>query len=180
MAYLRVEKPRFLFLKGSAGAEATTDATTVVPPDAFAARAGTSAARAASLVDRPAAGAPAPAPGACSSAASTALGEGGAGSHLSGGVCPPSLFSSSSSSDDEYSDVAGGESPCCSRSRNSSFLCSRRSRRWIPRSFLRAARSCSRRCAARSGSGRGRVEPRSVHGHPLLGRTRRQSRSGTW
>jgi hypothetical protein len=150
MAYLRVEKPRFLFLEGSVGAEATADAANVAPPDASAACADTSAACAASSVDRPAAGTSAPAPGACSSTASTALGEGGAGSHLSGGACPPSISSSSSSFDDEYSDVAGGESPCCSRSQNSSSLCSRRSRRRIPRSFFRAARSCSRRCAARA------------------------------
>jgi hypothetical protein len=91
MAYLRVEKPRFLFLEGSAGAEATADAATVAPPDVFAARASTSAACAASPVDRPTAGAPVRAPGACSSAASAALGEGGAGSHLSGGL-PPVAF----------------------------------------------------------------------------------------
>jgi hypothetical protein len=46
MAYLRVEKPRFLYLEGSTGAEATTDVATVAPPDASVARAGTSAARA--------------------------------------------------------------------------------------------------------------------------------------
>jgi hypothetical protein len=49
-------------------------------------------ARATSSVDRLAAGSSAPAPGACSSAASTALGEGGAGSHLSGGPAPVALF----------------------------------------------------------------------------------------
>jgi hypothetical protein len=76
MAYLRVEKPRFLFLDGSAGAEATADAATIAPLDASAVHAGTSAACAASSVDRPAAGAPAPAPGTRSSAASAALGEG--------------------------------------------------------------------------------------------------------
>jgi hypothetical protein len=100
--------------------------------------AGTSAARAASLMDCMAAGAPAPAPGAGSSSASAALGEGSAGSHLSGRARPPSLSSSFSSSDDEYSEVAGEESPCCSRSRNSSLFCSRRSRRRILFSFLRA------------------------------------------
>jgi hypothetical protein len=89
MAYLRVEKPHFLFLVGSVGAKAMTVAATVAPPDASVARTGTSTARAASFVDRPTAGASAPAPGACSSAASTALGEGGAGSHLSEGACPP-------------------------------------------------------------------------------------------
>jgi hypothetical protein len=90
MAYLRVEKPCFLFLEGSAGAEATVDASTVAPPDASAARAGTSAACVASSVDRSAADTSAPAPGACSFAASAALGEGGVGSHLSGG--PPRHF----------------------------------------------------------------------------------------
>jgi hypothetical protein len=186
MAYLRVEKPCFLFLEGSVGAKAmavaATVAATVVPPDAPAARAGTSAARSASSVDRPAVGASAPDPGTCSSAASVALGEGGAGSDLSGGgACPPSLSFSSSSSDDKYSGIAGGESPCCSRSQNTSSLHSQRSRRRIARSFLRTTRSCSRRCAtrARSGPGRGRVGPRCVHGNPLLGRTKRQSCGST-
>jgi hypothetical protein len=52
MAYLIVEKPRFLFLEGSTDAEATADAATVAPPDISTVRAGTSAACAASLVDR--------------------------------------------------------------------------------------------------------------------------------
>jgi hypothetical protein len=47
MAYLRVEKSRFLFLEGSAGAKATADASPVAPPDASAARASTSVAHAA-------------------------------------------------------------------------------------------------------------------------------------
>jgi hypothetical protein len=127
IAYLKVEKPRILFLEGSTGAAAATDVATVALSDA-------SVARAASSIDRPAAGAAAPPPGAFSSAASTALVEGGAGSHLSGGR-PTSLSSSSSSPDDEYSEVAGGESPCCSCSRNSSSLCFRRSRRRILCSF---------------------------------------------
>jgi hypothetical protein len=76
MSYLMVEKPRFLFLEGSTGAEAAADADIVALPDVSAARAGTSAACAASSVDRPAAGAPVPTPGACSSTASAALGEG--------------------------------------------------------------------------------------------------------
>jgi hypothetical protein len=46
MAYLRVEKRRFLFLKGSTGTKATAVAATVALPDA-------SAARAASSVDHP-------------------------------------------------------------------------------------------------------------------------------
>jgi hypothetical protein len=150
MAYHRVEKPRFLFLEGSTGAEAAVDVATVALPNASAARAGTSTARVASSVDRPAAGASAPAPGACSSAASAALGEGGACSHLSGGARPPSLSSSSSSPDDKYSEVAGEESLYCSHSQNSSSLCSRRSRRRILRSFLRATRSYCCRCAARA------------------------------
>jgi hypothetical protein len=86
MAYLRVEKPRFLFLEGSMSAKAMADIATVALlaasaacADTSTARTGTSAACAASSVDRPTAGASAPSPGACSSAA---LGEGGAGSHL--------------------------------------------------------------------------------------------------
>jgi hypothetical protein len=117
------------------------------PPTISVARASASAARVASLIGCLAAGAPAPAPGAVSSAASAALGEGGEGSHLSGGARPPSL-SSASSPDDEYSSIPGEESPCCSRSRNSSLLRSQRSRHWMLRSLLRAACSCSRRCAA--------------------------------
>jgi hypothetical protein len=180
MAYLRVEKPRFLFLEGSTGAEAMADVATVAPPDASAACAGTSAACADSSVDRPVAGASTPGPGACSSAAFTALGDGGAGSHLSGGACPPSLFSSSSR-DNEYSDVTGGESPCCLCSWNSSSPCSRRSRRRIPRSFLRAARSCSRCCTACTlGLGVWAGQTAQLHGHPLLGRTKHQSRGGIW
>jgi hypothetical protein len=53
MAYLRVEKPRFLFLKGSTGTKATAVAATVALPDASAVRAGTSVVRAASSVDHP-------------------------------------------------------------------------------------------------------------------------------
>jgi hypothetical protein len=70
IAYLKVEKPRFLFLEGATGAVEAAGITTAALPDA-------SAARAASYVDRLVAGASAPAPGACSSAASAALGEGG-------------------------------------------------------------------------------------------------------
>jgi hypothetical protein len=64
-AYLKVEKPRFLFLEGSTGAVAAADVATVALLEASAAHAGASAARtgtsavcAASSVDRPAAGAP--------------------------------------------------------------------------------------------------------------------------
>jgi hypothetical protein len=168
VAYLRVENPRFLILGGSADVVAAAGVATTSPPVVLVARAGASAARVASLVGCLAAGAPASAPGAVSSAASAALGEGGEGSHLSGRARPPSL-SSSSSSDDEYSEVPREESPSCSHSRNSSLLCSRRSRRQILFSLLCVARSCSRRCAAcaHSGSGRGRVGPRGVHSHHL-------------
>jgi hypothetical protein len=145
-----VENPRFLFLGGSVDVDAATGVAAAAPPAVSAARAGTSAARVASLIVCLEAGTPAPAPGAVSSAASAALGEGGEGSHLSGGAQPPSLSSSSSSPDDEYSSVPGEESPCCSRSWNSSLLRSRRSRRRMLRSLLRVARSCSRRCAARA------------------------------
>jgi hypothetical protein len=172
-----VENPRFLFLRGSADVVATTGVAAAAPPAISAARAGASTARVASPVGCLAASAPAPAPGALSFAASAALDEGGEGSHLSGGARPPSLSFSSSSSDDEYSEVPGEESPCCSRSRNSSILRSQRSRRRMLRSFLRAALSCSRRCAARvcSGSGRGRVGPRGVH-DPYLQRIGKASK----
>jgi hypothetical protein len=109
VAYLKVEKPRFLFLGGSAGVATAADIATATSPATSAARAGTSAGRATSLLDCLATGALAPAPGVASSAASAALGEGGSGSHLSGRARPPSLPSSSSSSDDEYSEVAGEE-----------------------------------------------------------------------
>jgi hypothetical protein len=164
VAYLRVEKPRFLFLGGSAGVVAAADVATAAPPVNSAACAGASAARVTSLVGCLVAGAHAPSPGAVSSAASAALGEGGEGSHLSGRVRPPSL--SSSSPDDESSEVAGGESPCCSGSRNSSSRCSRCSRRRILFSFLRAARSCSHRCAARA-----RARARGVGGSDRVAST---------
>jgi hypothetical protein len=96
---------------------------------------GAPAMRAASSTDRQAAGVSTPIAGACSSAASTTLGDGGGGFHLSGGHPPLS----SSSFDGEFSGVARGESPYCSRSRYSSLCCSRRSQRRILLSFLRAA-----------------------------------------
>jgi hypothetical protein len=82
VTYLRVEKPRFLFLGGSAGVVAAADVATAAPPVTSMARAGASAARVTSLTGCLAVGAPAPAPSAVSSAASVALGEGCAGSHL--------------------------------------------------------------------------------------------------
>jgi hypothetical protein len=146
--YLKVEKPRFLFLEGSPDAMAVTGVAATALPDSSAARAGASTTRATPSVERLVAGASAlaqalaPLPPPWLSVRGRRL------PPLRGG-CPPSLSSSSSSPDDEYSEVVGGESPCCSRSRNSSSLCSRRSRRRILR-FLRVARSCSRRCAARA------------------------------
>jgi hypothetical protein len=175
VVYLKVENPRFLFLEGSTDAVAAAGGAAAALPDASATCADASVARTASSVDRLVAAAP----GACSSAASAALGE-GAQAPTSQGACPPSLSSSSPSTDDEYSEVARGESPCCSRCQNSSSLRSRRSHRRILRSFFHAARSYSSHCVARvcSSSGRGRIGPRGVHGHPLLGRLKCQSRDG--
>jgi hypothetical protein len=99
-AYLKLKKPRFLFLEGSRAIAATLVAATAALADA-------SAARAASSTGRPAVGASAPTTGACSSAASAALGDEGGGSHLSRGAHPPSLSSPSSSSDVVFSGVAG-------------------------------------------------------------------------
>jgi hypothetical protein len=123
--------------------------TTTALPDASAMRAGASAARAASSTDHPVAGASAPATGACSFAASAALGEGARDSTSQGG-CPPSLSSFSTSPDDEFSGVAEGGSPCCSRSRYSSSRGSQRSRRRVLFSLLRATCSYTRRCATRA------------------------------
>jgi hypothetical protein len=84
-AYLKVEKPRFLFLEGSAGAAVAPVVAVTALPDAFAALAGASATHAASSTDRPVMGVSAPSTGSCPSAASAALGDGGGGFHLSGG-----------------------------------------------------------------------------------------------
>jgi hypothetical protein len=149
ITYLRVENPLFLFLGGSTDIVAATGVAAAAPPAISAACAGASTAHVSSLVGCLAAGAPAPAPGVISSTASAALGEGGEGSHLSGGARLPSL-SSSSSPDDECSSVPGEESPCCSHSWNYSLLRSRRSRRRMLRSLLRTTRSCSRLCATRA------------------------------
>jgi hypothetical protein len=73
VAYLGVEKPPFLFLGGSTNA---ANIAAAASPGISAARADTSAARAASLLDCLETGAPTPAPGVGSSAASAALGDG--------------------------------------------------------------------------------------------------------
>jgi hypothetical protein len=88
VAYLKVEKSRFLFLEGSMHAVVAAGVATATLPDASVVCAGASATRVAPSVDRLVAGASAPTPGACSSAASAAFSEGGAGSHLSGGAAP--------------------------------------------------------------------------------------------
>jgi hypothetical protein len=99
-AYLKLQKPCFLFLEGSGGASAVPIVTAVVLAptaliDAPAARAS------ACSTDRSAVGASAPVAGACCTAAYAALGDAGGGFHLSEGARPPSLSSSSSSSNDE-------------------------------------------------------------------------------
>jgi hypothetical protein len=109
--------------------------------------AGASVAPAGASTDGLAVGTSTPTTGTNSTAASSARGDGGAGSHLSEVVRPPSL--SSSSSDDEFASASGGESPYCSCNRYSSLYCSRCSRRLSLFSFAHAARSRSRRCAAR-------------------------------
>jgi hypothetical protein len=100
IAYLKVEKPHFLFLEGSMGAMAVADAATVALPDA-------SSTRATSFVDRPAA------PQVLAPLPPLRLAVRGCRLPPLRGARPLSLSSSSSSSDDEYSDVAEGESPCC-------------------------------------------------------------------
>jgi hypothetical protein len=92
-AYLKLEKPRFLFLEGSGGAPTTLVAAIAALADVPAALACASAVRATSSTDRPAADASAPAAGTYSSVTSAALGDGGGGFHLSGGL-PPSFSSS--------------------------------------------------------------------------------------
>jgi hypothetical protein len=88
IAYFKVEKPRFLFLEGSAGAVVAAAVATTALTDASVARAGASAARAVSSTDRPTAGASVPALGACSFAASAALDKGGGRVPPLRGACP--------------------------------------------------------------------------------------------
>jgi hypothetical protein len=98
-AHLKLEKPRFLFLEGSAGAA-------VAPTCATMALAGASAVLAGSSAGTLEAGASTPAMGANSTVASAARGDGGGGLHLSGRTRSPSL--SSSSSDDDPAGVPEG------------------------------------------------------------------------
>jgi hypothetical protein len=97
--------------------------------------------------DGPVVGGSTPSSGTNSTAAPSACGDGGTGSHLSGMARPPSLFSSSS--DEEFANASGGESPYCSCNRYSSLYCSKSSRRLILLSFACATRSCSHYCATR-------------------------------
>jgi hypothetical protein len=191
-AYLKVEKPCFLFLGGSTGIVAAADVATAAPPDtstaragtsavragASAARAGTSAARAASLLDCLATGAPAPVPGAVSSATSAALGEGAQAPTSLGELVPhcsppPRPTTSTPKS-------PGKRVPAARAAET-------------PHSFVLGAPvagSSSPSCAppapipaaaprARSGSGCGRVGPRGVHGHQLQGMSKRSDLAGT-
>jgi hypothetical protein len=87
-AYLKVEKPRFLFLEGSGATAVAPIVAAIALAGAPAVLVGASAARAAPSTNRPTAGAHAPATCACSSAASAALGNGGGGLHLQGGAHP--------------------------------------------------------------------------------------------
>jgi hypothetical protein len=73
---MKVEKPRFLYLEGSADAAKAPVVATAALPDASSTRASASTTRAASSTDRQAAGASPPTTGTCSSVASAALGEG--------------------------------------------------------------------------------------------------------
>jgi hypothetical protein len=104
-------------------------------------------ARAASSVDRPAVGASTPAQ-ALAPLPSPRLSMRGAQAPTSQGGPPPVAFFLLFLPRRRVLRGHRGESTCCSRSRNSSSLCTRRSRRRIIRSFLRAARSCFYRCAA--------------------------------
>jgi hypothetical protein len=178
IAYLKVEKPCFLFLKGSTGAVVEAGVTTAALPDASAACAGASATRAAPSVDRLVAGASAPAPGACSSATSAALGEGGAGSHLSGGPAPVAFFLFSLSRRRVLRGHRGREPLLLAQP---VFLVPLFPALLPPEpSLLLACRPPLLRSLrhARAGSGRGRVGPHDVHGHPLLGRAKCQNCSG--
>jgi hypothetical protein len=79
---------------------------------------GASAVPADTSTDDPVTGGSAPTSTVDSMAATSARGDGGAGSHLSEVVCSPSL---SFSSEDKFANAGGGERPCCSHSRYSSL-----------------------------------------------------------
>jgi hypothetical protein len=103
--YFKLEKPRFLFLKGSGG-------SSTAPAGASAVPAGTS-------TDDPVTGGSVSASRVDSVATPATRRDGGAtGSHLSEVAHSPSL---SSSYEDEFTNTGEGERPYCSRSRYSSL-----------------------------------------------------------
>jgi hypothetical protein len=94
--YLKLEKPRFLFLEGWGGTSIATTGASAVPAVAS---------------DDPATGGSVSASGVDFAAAPSACGDGGAGCHLGlwGWVRSSSL---SSSSKDEFANTGRGERPC--------------------------------------------------------------------
>jgi hypothetical protein len=177
VTYLRVEKPRFLFLGGSVTVAAAPDVAAAAPLVASTACASATAARVTSLVGCLAAGAPTPAPGAVSSAASAALGEGAQAPTSRGKLVPhrspPSRPMTSTpkspgrrvpaalAAGTPHSSVpdalaAGFSSPSCAPPAPAPAA---------------APRACS-------GSERGRVGPCGVHGHTLQGIRERSDLAG--
>jgi hypothetical protein len=170
MAYLNVEKPRFLFLEGSAGAKATVVAATVVPPDA-------SAAHATSSVDRPAAGAPVPAQVLVPSPPPRLSVRGRRLPPLRGPA--PRHFPFPLLSPTTSTPTSPGERVPAARAAGTLHLSAPGTGSPAPSSAPPAPVPPAAP-RTRLGSGCGRVGLRSVHGHPMLGRTRRQIRGGTW
>jgi hypothetical protein len=105
---LKLEKPCFLFLKGSGGASVAPAGSTMAPAGTSATLVGYSTDDPAAGASTPAAGTSTPAAGASSTSASAARGDGCGGFHLLGGARPTSLTSSFSSDDDEFACVVGG------------------------------------------------------------------------
>jgi hypothetical protein len=105
---LKLEKPCFLFLKGSGGASVAPAGSAMAPAGTSATLVGYSTDDPAAGASTPAAGTSTPAAGASSTSASAARGDGCGGFHLLGGARPTSLTSSFSSDDDEFACVVGG------------------------------------------------------------------------
>jgi hypothetical protein len=168
---LKLEKPCFLFLKGSGGASVAPAGSAMAPAGTSATLVGYSTDDPAAGASTPAAGTSTPAAGASSTSASAARGDGCGGFHLLGGARPTSLTSSFSSDDDEFACVVGGGgSPYCSRSRYSSSCCSRCSCRLILLSFVRRPLlfPSLRGAGGHSGPGCWWIRPCGVHWYPLL------------
>jgi hypothetical protein len=169
ISHLREEKPHFLFLEGSAGATGAAGVATTVPPDASAARVGTSAAcagtfaaRASSVVDRLAAGA-------CSLAVSAPSDDGGVGSHLSGEPVPRRLLPPPPMTNHLMSP---GERAHAARAAGTPRLAAPGAHTADPLlSLMRHPLLLPplRHVCARLGTGCGRVGPCGVHGHYLRG-----------